>query len=134
VALTARSVSATLRATYTFTPQLTLQAYTQAFLASGHYSNIVSVAQGAPVTLAALNAADPPIGTAAADFQDAALNVNVVFRWEWRLGSTLYFVYTHSQIPRVAMPMMPATLSPGALGRGSSADVLLIKLSYWWAS
>ena len=35
--LTAKSVSATLRATYTFTPQLTLQTYAQAFLASGHF-------------------------------------------------------------------------------------------------
>ena len=33
--LTANSVSATLRASYTFTPQLTLQAYAQAFLAVG---------------------------------------------------------------------------------------------------
>jgi hypothetical protein len=134
--LTARSISATLRATYTFTPQLTLQAYTQAFLASGHYGDLVQVSPaGSTISLATLSTADQvPAPGPAVDFQDAALNVNVVFRWEWRLGSTLYFVYTHSQIPRVAMPMMPATLSPGALGRGSSADVLLIKLSYWWAS
>jgi hypothetical protein len=139
--LTARSVSATLRATYTFTPQLTLQAYTQAFLASGHYGDLravtppVAAAASSPVTLSGLAAAQALDSvTPGPDFQDAALNVNVVFRWEWRLGSTLYFVYTHSQIPRVAMPMMPVSLSPGALGRGSSADVLLIKLSYWWAS
>ena len=40
------------------------------------------------------------------DFQDAALNVNVVFRWEYRLGSTIYFVYSHSQIPTVPVPEM----------------------------
>jgi len=133
--LSARSVSATLRATYTFTPQLTLQAYTQLFLASGRYTDLRAITPLATVTQAEL-AATPMLTSVvpSPDFQDAAVNVNVVFRWEWRLGSTLYFVYTHSQIPRVAMPMVPATLSPGALGHGSSSDVLLVKLSYWWAS
>ena len=37
--LSAQSVSATLRASYTFTPQLTLQAYGQAFLAVGHFDD-----------------------------------------------------------------------------------------------
>ena len=42
--LAAKNVSATLRASYTFTPRLTLQAYAQAFLASGHFSDIRAVA------------------------------------------------------------------------------------------
>ena len=41
--LAAKNVSATLRASYTFTPRLTLQAYAQAFLASGHFSDIRAV-------------------------------------------------------------------------------------------
>jgi hypothetical protein len=146
--LNAKSVSATLRATYTFTPQLTLQAYGQAFLASGHYSDLrqqqlpVMPPTGTTVTLATLNngpAFTPAlVGDNPADFQDAALNVNVVFRWEYRLGSTLYLVYTHSQIPTVpAVPtgtIMPAaTLSTQAFGHGESSDVFLLKFSYWWA-
>jgi hypothetical protein len=150
--LTAKSVSATLRATYTFTPQLTLQAYGQAFLASGHYGELrqqplaASPPAGTTVTLSALNAPlDPgttftpsPAGSNPADFQDAALNVNVVFRWEYRLGSTLFLVYTHSQIPTVpgvaaGMVMPPANLSAHAFGHGESSDVFLLKFSYWWA-
>jgi hypothetical protein len=29
------------------------------------------------------------------DDRQAGLNVNVIVRWEWRLGSTLYLVYAH---------------------------------------
>ena len=147
--LTAKSVSATLRATYTFTPQLTLQAYGQAFLASGHYGELKQQAlpttppSGTTVTLRTLDGATAftptPAGSNPADFQDAAINVNVVFRWEYRLGSTLYLVYTHSQIPTVpGVPtgtvMPPATLSTQAFGHGESSDVFLLKFSYWWAS
>ena len=140
--LAAKSASATLRATYTFTPQLTLQAYAQAFLASGHYDDVRQVARtaappGTTVTLAALPtepaAVLPPMTSP--DFEDAALNVNVVFRWEYRLGSTIYFVYTHSQIPTVPAGFAtPATLTTQAFGHGESSDVFLLKFSYWWAS
>ena len=107
-------MSATLRASYTFTPQLTLQAYAQAFLASGHFDDMRFITQtdaaamlGDEIRLSDLDRHGdlqrpairyaPPRG----DFQDAALNINVVFRWEYRLGSTIYFVYSHSQIPTV---------------------------------
>jgi hypothetical protein len=142
--LTANSVSATFRASYTFTPQLTLQAYAQAFLAVGHYDEmrslpIASTTMGTRVTLAELTslpaAPSPPNSP---DFQDAALNVNVVFRWEYRLGSTIYFVYSHSQIPTVPVPTMgfmnPTALDRHAFGHGGTSDVFLLKFSSWWAS
>jgi hypothetical protein len=142
--LTANSASATFRASYTFTPQLTLQAYAQAFLAVGHFDDLRSLPSmttaGTKVTLANLT---PPPGVTqvppnSPDFQDAALNVNVVFRWEYRLGSTIYFVYSHSQIPTVPVPMMgfpsPTALDPHAFGHGGTSDVFLLKFSSWWAS
>jgi hypothetical protein len=142
--LTANSVSATFRASYTFTPQLTLQAYAQAFLAVGHYGDLrtlpIATTTGTKVTLADLTPAPgmtlvPPNSP---DFQDAALNINVVFRWEYRLGSTIYFVYSHSQIPTVPVPMMgfpnPTALDPHAFGHGGTSDVFLLKFSSWWAS
>jgi len=146
--LTAKSVSATFRASYTFTPQLTLQAYAQAFLAIGHYDDMRTVPIPMPlaptrVTLDALNPAPMTIPTPpnTPDFQDAALNVNVVFRWEYRLGSTIYFVYSHSQIPTVPVPNMgtgmfanPTSLDPHTFGHGGTSDVFLLKFSSWWAS
>jgi hypothetical protein len=135
--LTAKSASATLRATYTFTPQLTLQAYMQAFLASGHFDDVrIPAIVDGKVSLATLRAATPMDPAGAADFEEAALNVNVVLRWEYRLGSTIYFVYARSQIPTVPMGMFtpPGTLNPGAFNHGAASDVLMLKFSYWWAS
>jgi hypothetical protein len=81
----------------------------------------------------------PVVPANTADFQDAALNVNVVFRWEYRLGSTIYFVYSHSQIPTVPIPPMgsfasPTTLDPNAFRHGGTSDVFLLKFTSWWAS
>jgi len=142
--LTAKSAGGTLRASYAFTPTLTLQTYAQLFLASGHYTNLKQVSLLTPtptqgpgrVSLASF-AASPATSslTSAADFEDAALNVNVVLRWEYHLGSTLFLVYSRSQIPSVnLLPTDVATLRPSAVLRGSAVDVFLIKLSYWWAS
>jgi hypothetical protein len=138
--LTANSVSATLRASYTFTPQLTLQAYAQAFLASGHFDDTrpftLPTGVGTQVTIAGLQSMMQMAPPTTADFQDAALNVNVVFRWEYRLGSTIYFVYSRSQIPTVPTTafMPPASLDPHAFGHGGTSDVFLLKFSSWWAS
>jgi len=137
--LLARSAGAILHATYTFTPQLTLQTYAQLFLASGRYTDLGAVAPGGPgqkITLAdidagraaGLMAATPP------DFEIAALNVNVVLRWEYRLGSTLFLVYSRSQVPTVDMPSMPPRLNLDALRSNAVVDVILLKLAYWWAS
>ena len=143
--LAAKNVSATLRVSYTFTPRLTLQAYAQAFLASGHFSDLRSVAMdatmpGRKIYLSDLNAAAVPAGGQPAttpDFEEAAINANVVLRWEYRLGSTLYLVYTRSQIPALDPNLgftPPASLSPRAFNHGATTDVVLLKLSYWWGS
>ena len=144
--LAAKNVSATLRASYTFTPRLTLQAYAQAFLASGHFSDIRAVSTfpsqtGAPprqpgetVHLSELASSAAVIPVANPDFEEAAINASVVFRWEYRLGSLLYLVYTRSQIPGVQSLAGPAMLAPREFGHGATTDVILLKLSYWWAS
>jgi hypothetical protein len=135
--LLARSVSATLRAAYTFTPQLTLQAYAQAFLASGHYDDVRSAGTpGALVRLTDIALGTPVTSSQTPDFEEAALNVNVVLRWEYRLGSVAYLVYSRSQVPAVPSTAFtsPAALDAHAFGHGASADVLLLKISYWWSS
>jgi hypothetical protein len=135
--LLARSLSATLRASYTFTPQLSLQIYAQAFLASGNYRDVRAVGTSAAGELISRSQiAGSPLATLTAntDFEQAALNANVVLRWEYRLGSTLFLVYSRSQVPAVSTLSGPAGLDLHALGQRASADVILFKLSYWWSS
>jgi hypothetical protein len=56
-----------------------------------------------------------------------------VFRWEYRLGSIAYLVYTRSQSPDVELRTgEPARLRFQNVSRGPAVDVLLLKLSYWW--
>jgi hypothetical protein len=67
------------------------------------------------------------------DFEEGALNLNVVLRWEYRLGSIAYLVYTRSQAPAVMlMPGEIGNLSFGAVTRAPAADVIMLKLSYFW--
>jgi len=136
--LTARSFGTTLRATYTFTPRLTLQTYAQLLLAAGHYSDFSmfqasGAVAGAQVRLDALR---PYSGGFAEnpDFIGGVLNLNVVFRWEYMLGSTAFLVYTRSQSPDFSLGLGEV---PGirfsTVGKAPAVDVILLKISYWWS-
>jgi hypothetical protein len=133
--LRATGLGTSIRATYTFTPRLTLQAYGQLLLASGHYSDFSSFTSTAPRATVRLRDLAPfagPLGNNP-DFQEGVLNVNVVLRWEYRLGSTLFFVYTRAQTPTVTLaPGEASSLSFGSVGRAPATDVFLVKVSYWW--
>ncbi len=134
--LEAAQIGATARMTYSFTPRLTLQTYAQLFLAAGRYTQMSSYTHANDRT-AVVHLSDlSPTNDAAAeqhDFQAAALNATVVLRWEYRLGSVLYVVYTRSQVPQVdLMQDRRARLDVTLLPRAPAADVLLVKLSFWF--
>jgi hypothetical protein len=131
---TAASAGATLSASYTFTPELSLQFYTQLFLASIHYGPFFVFPKTAfreQVNLSELIPAGPPPTNP--DTEQATLNVNLVLRWEYRLGSTLFFVYTRAQTPTLTVPALGSAsfeLSPVLHGRAAD-DVIMVKLAYW---
>jgi hypothetical protein len=71
------------------------------------------------------------------DFREAALNLSAVLRWEYRLGSTLYLVYSRA----VSQPYWePSALRPGyslrpaGLAHGPAIDTVLVKWSWYWAA
>lgn len=116
------------------TPRLTLQAYAQLFTAYGAYGPYyegVSDASHHPIRYASLV---PVEHVNTDDFHDVGLNLNVVLRWEYRLGSTLYLVYTHGQqrypVPDGVPP--PHTLRPLGLLAGAATDALILKASWYW--
>jgi uncharacterized protein DUF5916/cellulose/xylan binding protein with CBM9 domain len=130
----ARSVSATLRATYAFTPHLTLQTYAQLFSAGISYGQILRAQVKEPfrrtVRLDELHPVDNDVSY---DDRQAALNLNLILRWEWRTGSTFYLVYAHQSSADVT-PSLGSRLDLGAeLGTLSSAgvthgDTILVKV------
>ncbi|HMI85150.1 MAG TPA: DUF5916 domain-containing protein [Polyangiaceae bacterium] len=136
--LTARSFGTTLRATYTFTPRLTLQTYAQLLLASGHYTDfsIFQATGGGPGGQVRLDTLRPYSGGLVEnpDFIGGVLNLNVVLRWEYRLGATAYLVYTRAQSPDVSLGLgdIPG-IRFSTVGNAPAVDVILLKISYWWS-
>jgi hypothetical protein len=130
--LGASSFATTLRVNFTITPRLALQTFAQLFLASGHYEDFRSLVSGGGgpgsqnIRLAALAASAPPVVNP--DFVDVSLNLNVVLRWEYSLGSILYLVFNRSQTPASALVLdQPAVLGLTELGRAPAVDTLLLK-------
>ncbi len=129
-----QTVGITLRLNYTFTPTVSLQVYAQPFISKGRYSDVRELSatpraaryedRYRPYTLAPIS--DP------GGFNYKAFNSNVVFRWEYRPGSTLFVVWNQGRQGYA-----------GAEGTGDFKDDLrdlfgghptntfLVKLSYW---
>jgi hypothetical protein len=125
----------TLRATYTFTPKLSLQAYLQLFLDSVRYREFSSYdGSERTIRLSALRPAEAPLTDP--DFEEASLNANVVLRYEYLPGSTLFLVYTRAQSGALAEELADRepSLSFRSLARSPSSDIILVKVSYWWGS
>jgi hypothetical protein len=122
-----------LRATYLVTPDLSLQFYAQPFVSNGTYS--------APRELSANPRAErymdryvgfTPPASAISGFSDREFNSNTVLRWEYRPGSTLFFVWTQG---RQQYDDSPDTRGwTGAypdLFRIRPNNTFLVKMSYW---
>lgn len=134
-ALESNSLSLTLRQQWVITPRLTLQGYAQLFSAYGVYGPFfegTSNAEREPLRHASLL---PVERVDDASFHDVALNVNMVLRWEYRLGSTLFLVYSRSQqgLPTPDGVQAPATIMPRSLLGGPASDVLMLKWSAYWS-
>jgi len=131
--LHARSLSVILRQQVVLAPRLTVQLYGQLFVDDGVFGPFYTARSGggAPIRLADLVAAgssgDP-------SFHGAALNLNVVGRWEYRPGSAVYLVYARSQreASTPAGQPVPHTLLPVNLFGGPATDAFLVKVSGWW--
>src|SRR5207245_390310 len=70
----------------------TLQVYAQPFVSKGNYSNARELA--APRAAAYDDRCKPYTGTLQSGFNFKQFNSNVVLRWEYRPGSTLFVVWT----------------------------------------
>ncbi|WP_242360209.1 DUF5916 domain-containing protein [Anaeromyxobacter sp. SG17] len=132
--LGAPSLSVTVRQQLVVTPRLTLQGYAQLFASYGEFRGFrQAAARDRKVTLASLSPAEAP-PPSENDFREGALNLNAVLRWEYRLGSTLYLVYTRAQreLEWDGASALPVTLGPHALGAGPATDTFLVKWTYYW--
>ncbi|BDU75523.1 DUF5916 domain-containing protein [Mesoterricola sediminis] len=115
----------TVRVAYAFNPRLSVQVLSQWLLANWNFRDTQAYVDDETLAPAA------PAGDTA--FSDRLWNENLIVRWEFKAGSTLFFVYTHG-VATDALVNDRGSLSPrsdiSVLGRLPSDDVFLVKLSW----
>ena len=117
----------TARGTYAFSRDMTLELYMQPFVAVGDYTNIRKLARPmsfdfTPVTLAADD--DP-------DFNRKSLRGNVVLRWEYMRGSTLFVVWNMSTSDGSRPGVFSARRDLADAFRAPGSHVFVVKMNYW---
>jgi len=128
------TASLTLRASWTFTPELSLQLYLMPYLSAGTYRRFYEVTEPRGASYAARFT---EIGNEAGwdeRFRFTQLRSNLVARWEYLPGSTLFLVWSHEQGEKSEEF---GSISPwrdgGDLLGSPASDVLMLKLAYWYA-
>ena len=65
------------------------------------------------------------------DFNFKSLRLNAIFRWEWRLGSTLYFVWTQNRQDFSNPGQFSTGRDIAKLFTAPANNILLVRLAYW---
>jgi hypothetical protein len=127
-----RELGVTLRLTYPFNANASLQVYAQPFVSKGTYSHLQELSLTPRAADFASRYKPYSDSTFSSGFNYKQFRSNVVFRWEYRPGSTLFVVWSQGR-----------TQSADAEGpRGLGGDLrdlfdlrpdngFLVKLSYW---
>jgi hypothetical protein len=136
------------RLTYTLKPDMTLDVYAEPFAASGSYSNIGELAAagtrtrrtygtgGTSVTEQAdgsllVSDGDASFRVNRNNFNVRSFRSNVVLRWEYRPGSTMYFVWQQDRRVSEAIGDRIRVADPfRALGEPGN-NYFVIKTSFW---
>jgi len=140
-----------MRVNYVLSPKVSLQVYMQPLVSVGAYDQFKHLAEPRtydfeeygrdtgllvydPVTRQYTVAATGglPFSFDNPDFNFKSLRLNAIFRWEWRPGSAMYFVWTEQRQDSAH----PGEFAFGRdLGRTFAApanDVILFKIAYWF--
>jgi len=145
------------RVNWTFTPNVTLQLYAQPYFSTGDYASyrefagtrtIQKVIYGkdvgtitrtpATASSVAMYTVDPdgpgpaqPFSFGDPNFAYRSLIGNAVLRWEYRPGSTVFFVWTQDRSGTDAVGNFDFTRDRTALLRDRPTNVFQIKVNYW---
>jgi hypothetical protein len=153
-----KTVSLETRLSMVFTPTLSFELYAQPFIASAHYSRFKEIA--APRSLATVTYGEdagtvttetdpqgrisryhidpdgsgpaPEMVVANPDFNLRSLRGNAVLRWEYRPGSTIYFVWTRTGSDFASsVGDLNFSRDLDALFSARTDNIFLVKVNYW---
>lgn len=94
------TTSANVRLNYTFSPGLSLQTYMQPFVSKGTYSNVRQLSSTPRAADYAARYAvynNPAVTNNPGGFNFKEFQSNVVLRWEYKAGSTVYVVWNEGR-------------------------------------
>jgi hypothetical protein len=120
----------TARGTITFRKDLTLQFYAQPYITAGDYSNFKRLLPSE--TYEYVDASVYDEAAEQPDFNWSSFNSNVVLRWEYRPGSTLFLVWTQARDVSGDEGRFDFGRDWGNLFSGTAGNTFLVKLNYWW--
>ena len=116
----------TLRGSLLFTHNLSLQTYNQFFLVKGHYDTFGILKPDGDILSHHY--------AGVADFNRTSYITNIVLRWEYREGSTFYFVWSHNRGFRQSGGYNSAFVDNLTNTFSVAPDnVYVVKVSYWYA-
>ena len=144
-------IDVTIRMDLAITPRMTLQVYGQPFVATGDYENFMALnaprtydffryGEGSTTIVRAedLYTADAdgpgpahPIRFLSPDFRTRSFRSNVVLRWEYLPGSTLFLVWSQDRADWIRDPAFDGVGDLQRLFSDPMRNVFLIKASYW---
>lgn len=141
-----QTASVTLRSSLLFTRNQSLEVYAEPFLTVGKYSRARELARADSydfVNYAGHNVDQNLVPTTPYDYRDndftySSVNVNVVYRWQYRPGSTFFLVWKQSRErweDRTMFGTDPSRFENGlgtrTLFRNEPENTLLAKVTYW---
>lgn len=125
------TIGITARANWTATPRLSLQVYAQPFISSGDFANWRQLTAPSAREYAA-RWSPYGNGTNPTGFNFRQFNSNAVLRWEYRPGSTLFFVWQQGRASNDVNGDFRVARDYRDLFRAHPDNTLLIKASYWF--
>jgi hypothetical protein len=140
------TLGATLRASVSFTPTMSLQVYGQPLIATGSFSGIKELARPRSLDFIGPGAGawtyDPATNlfdsdgaggrdAYSRDSNSRSLRGNAVFRWEYRPGSTLYLVWTQERSDRESDSAFNVGPSFHRLMSARADNIFLAKVTYY---
>ncbi|NKB69923.1 MAG: hypothetical protein GKR89_22855 [Candidatus Latescibacteria bacterium] len=124
--LDSKTLDLTTRASFLFNRDLSLEFYIQPFISTGDYSAFKELAR--PNSYDFTPAQGPQDNP---DFRRRSLQSNLVLRWEYRPGSTLFLVWSQARDAESVRPRFRPLADVGNSFADAGTDIILVKYTYW---
>jgi len=135
--ITQRTLDLTIRSSLLFSRTASLEFYLQPYVTVGSYSRVRELET--PDTYDLIPYLEPGYAASDFDFEYGSVNLNAVWRWEYRPGSTFYLVWTHGRESYEQKSYTAGgeafhnSLGTGALFNNEPTNTFLAKFTYYVA-